>query len=189
LTPSPCRWEDIRAGCGESTVSRGIPRLEARCDVKNEALFDRLRGHLEKSLKMLENVIASCPDQMWYETHGGFPLWHQVYHAIESINYWFCIDREKYARETYGKKITDDLGQRCDDVLTKAEIDDYFSRTGKIVDAYFNGLERDAGEDRGEEHDIAKIDEIIGQIRHIQYHIGHCNAIFRESGIRAVDWE
>ena len=29
---------------------------------------------------------------------------------------------------------------------------------------------------------------VFMQIRHIQYHVGHCNSILRERGLKAVDW-
>jgi hypothetical protein len=35
---------------------------------------------------------------------------------------------------------------------------------------------------------ISNMDVLLMQIRHIQYHVGHCNSILRDRGYRAVDW-
>jgi len=35
---------------------------------------------------------------------------------------------------------------------------------------------------------ISNMDVILMQIRHLQYHVGHCNSILRERGAEAVDW-
>ncbi len=37
-------------------------------------------------------------------------------------------------------------------------------------------------------HKIKNLDVIFMQIRHIQYHVGHCNSILRENNREAVEW-
>jgi hypothetical protein len=35
---------------------------------------------------------------------------------------------------------------------------------------------------------MTKLDMTMGQIKHIMYHIGHCDAIFRENGIKTGEY-
>jgi hypothetical protein len=35
---------------------------------------------------------------------------------------------------------------------------------------------------------IKNLDIIFMQVRHIRYHVGHCNSILRENNQEAVDW-
>jgi uncharacterized damage-inducible protein DinB len=36
--------------------------------------------------------------------------------------------------------------------------------------------------------DFTPADAVLHQIRHITYHVGHCDAILRELGLPAVRW-
>jgi hypothetical protein len=38
------------------------------------------------------------------------------------------------------------------------------------------------------DRDFTYLDAILAQIRHIQYHVGHCDSILRQNRIEAVDW-
>jgi len=73
--------------------------------------------------------------------------------------------------------------------LTKAELKDYLARVREKVDRIFAALD-DEGlsapirpRSRNTYHDA-----ILGQIRHIQHHVGQCNAILRRSGARTAGW-
>jgi hypothetical protein len=39
-------------------------------------------SQLGASVKMLENAITSCPDELWADTSLPKPYWAQVYHAL-----------------------------------------------------------------------------------------------------------
>jgi hypothetical protein len=37
-------------------------------------------------------------------------------------------------------------------------------------------------------NNITNLDVILGQIRHLQYHVGHCESILRENGMTDLKW-
>jgi hypothetical protein len=73
--------------------------------------------------------------------------------------------------------------------LTRAELLKYKDKIKKICKAFF--LDKD---DEWLNHSspiydqLTHLDAVFMQIRHIQYHIGHCNSILRERNAPAVDW-
>lgn len=152
-------------------------------------LKEVLQRHFDPSFEMLEKMIRQCPDEIWTQANGGFPFWQQIFHAYESIDYWMGITDENYEEPKFDKDVTFDLDKTCSDFLSKEELETYSKKIGKKVEKFFNELESQDflmlinGSDK-----FTYCDKVLCQIRHVQYHVGHCNSILRHFGYEAVDW-
>jgi hypothetical protein len=143
-----------------------------------------LRRHLMPSLEMLAEDLRVCPDSLWTESLAGYPYWQQIYHALESLDYWLTVrvsgmNPEAYAPRKFNKDVRGDLGEESPDVATKAELSGYLADLRGRSEAALDSLE--AG-------DEAAVDAFLTQIRHLQYHVGHADAALRTRGVEPGAW-
>jgi hypothetical protein len=143
-----------------------------------------LRRHLEPSLKMLKEDIRLCPDGLWTESAAGFPYWQQIYHALESLDYWLKVrasggSADEYSVRRFGKDVSPDLDEACREVATKAELSEYLDDLRSDVESVLRSVDG-----RNDE----AVDAFFTQIRHIQYHVGHADAALRTRGVDPGEW-
>ena len=150
-----------------------------------------LKRHLDPSLEMLQRVVDRCPSSLWLDDKEGPPFWQVAYHVIFYIEHWL---REDYAvRQSRclvpKKQVSPDLGRGSPDHLTQAELKDYLARVREKVDRIFATLDdgRLSAPIRPRSS-CTYHDAILGQVRHIQHHVGQCNNILRRAGARTAGW-
>ena len=145
--------------------------------------------HFYPSLKMLKKIIDNCPDNLWNKINGGFPFWQQVYHTIEGLDYWFNENGE-YRFYDFKKKVSSDLNINTEDYLTKCEIKIYLNFVLKRIKIFLKKIDDKKILSRSVINNKFRImDIILIQIRHLQYHVGHCNSILRTNKIKAAKWQ
>ena len=163
------------------------------------SLVEIMKRNFISSLKMLDNIIDNCPADLWVEIHAGFPFWQQVYHALESVDYWFRENyRYVYDDETpkawlSNKNVTSELDKNkttFDDILSKEEMQQYLSYIYKKTDLFFSGLSDGKLKEPIAENNykFTYLDVIDMQIRHVMYHVGHCICILRSHADIELEW-
>ncbi|MBN1411261.1 MAG: hypothetical protein JW969_10495 [Spirochaetales bacterium] len=157
--------------------------------MKNNSYLDVLKRQFYPSLSMMERMIHYCPIELWKKVKGGFPFWQQIFHALESMDYWFSLTNTDYIKSQSYDAVSSELGEKSIIELEKDEVKNYFIKIKIKSDHFFNNLD-DIRLLSSNKKDTKRtqLDIILGQIRHIQYHVGHCNCILRENGIKAVEW-
>ena len=63
-------------------ISHQWPELIKGIDMEIEFLKKIIWSQLGASVKMLENAITSCPDELWTDSSLPKPYWNQVYHVL-----------------------------------------------------------------------------------------------------------
>jgi hypothetical protein len=158
----------------------------------NDKSFDLkfvLKRQMEPSLEMLEKMIDQCPDELWTKINGGFPFWQQLLHAYVGIEFWTNPTYVGFSEPNFGKDITSDLDKTCKDYLTKEKLKNYSKQIRIKLNNYFDELNSQKLLESSSIWDkYSYCDVILGQLRHIQYHVGHCNCILRQNNVEAVDW-
>lgn len=142
-------------------------------------------------MEMLRRVAERCLDDLWLDDSWGSPFWQQVYHVVYYLDYWLREDysSRRFLSLAFDKSLSADLGRRSPDHLTKIEFMEYLAKAEKKVERIFAALDDERlsrlirPRSRSTYHDA-----ILGQIRHIQHHVGQCNAILRRAGTRTVGW-
>ena len=151
------------------------------------------------SLKMMGGIIDVCPDNVWEEINGWSPFWQQIYHVLESVDYWFrenynyVYDDEVLKAWKTDKNVTSELDENMkefDDILSKAELRQYLNCIYQKTDMFFNSLDDSKlvlpiAENN---FDFTYLDVIDMQIRHVMYHVGHCICILRSRANLEVEW-
>ncbi|MDC7235594.1 MAG: DinB family protein [Spirochaetales bacterium] len=152
-----------------------------------------LNGVVKRQLflcfEMMENLIRSAPDSLWNEKRGGFVFWQQIYHALTGAQYWLRTDTKEIPEPYCNLKLYPELEHDPESNLSKKQIlkvlDDTASEAESFFDRYSSAQ---LLLDSVLVHDITGLDVVLMQIRHLQYHIGHCEGILREEGADVPDW-
>jgi len=158
-----------------------------------------MKRNFISSLNMLKKIIDNCPDDLWIAINGGFPFWQQIYHVLESVDYWFreeyrCVyDDETPKVWKSNKNVTPELDGNVrifSDILNKDELRRYLNCIYEKTDKFFNNLDdyklkQPIAESN---YDFTCLDVINMQIRHVMYHVGYCICILRNHIGIDIEW-
>ena len=138
---------------------------------------------------MLENIINICPDDLWEKNKGGNVFWQQIFHALCGINFWMRQSNEQFVEPFSERKLHPELEQDSESILSRMELLTYKEKVKSIANQflenkddlwlYHNSLVYDK---------IKNIEILYMQIRHLQYHVGHCEGILRENNYETPEW-
>ena len=134
-------------------------------------------------------MIDQCPEDLWNEKKGGFVFWQQLLHAFTGVNFWMRLQIGLFVEPFTGRKVHLELDQDPEEQLTKGDLLRYKDDVKAMAEAFFEEKDDDSlGEGALVCDKISNLDVIFMQVRHIQYHVGHCNSILRENAREAVAW-
>ena len=159
--------------------------------MENNVLLLSLKTQLLISFSMLEKIIETCPDELWNKKVSGYVFWQQLVHAFAGTHGWLREEKLEIMPPFSifnGKKIYSEFENDPEIMLTKADVIQLCNETKETVEKWFNGKDDDWLKMPFAIFKINNFDNIAGQIRHIMYHVGHCEAIFRESGIKPNEY-
>lgn len=161
---------------------------------KSSALVGRssleaCRTHFFISLLMLEKLIEQCPEDIWSIKAGGFVFWQQILHALAGANFWMRQPGSVFSEPFADRRVYPELDNDPEGKITRYEMAGYKDLVKGLCTSFFEGKD-DAWlvSSSGIFDKISNLDIVFMQIRHIQYHVGHCNSILRERGLKAVEW-
>lgn len=145
--------------------------------------YDRFWGMLEKQLEI-------CPEALWTEKVAGWFFWQQLYHAMYSIDFYTRPDEEP-TQAPFSYEISM-LAEDAPRHLSKDELLAFAARMKKRAHAYIEATNPQNMNDnnpflsRRLGKEVTRLYTAIAMIRHCNYHLGCCDAIFRERGLPAV---
>lgn len=137
-------------------------------------------------LEMLHASIEACPDEAFTGEQIG--LREHIYHALVGMDVWMSPDPTRYPFD----QIVDDgaaqLERAASSRISRQFLIDCLGR----VEAKVSALPEDSTEFfrvamlRGKPFTL--LDRCLGQLRHVQHHIGAVNEILRSQGRNLVEW-
>lgn len=155
----------------------------------SSSLIKTAKTQFDLSFAMLEKMIEKCPDDIWNEKKGGFVFWQQLLHAFTGINFWLRTNNEKFIEPFADKKVYPELDHDPENQLSKEDLTEYKNAVKEISGEFFTDKDDEwLGAKSVIYGKIKNLDVIFMQVRHIQYHVGHCNSILRENNREAVEW-
>lgn len=150
-----------------------------------------MKGPVEMSFTLLDKFIDACPDDLWVEKKGGWPVWQQVYHAIGAV-YLFIEAPGQTAPPPLVSPGVGALSEVASEAVGKAEIKAALNGAKALADKFLAGLD---------DGDLSKLNEplfakaklkmsLAGTVSmlggHTLYHLGSCDAALRERGLPGV---
>jgi hypothetical protein len=159
--------------------------------MENCIILNSLKQHFFSSIAMMEKIIEICPREIWNKKASGFVFWQQLLHPITGGHYWLRNENMEFI-EPFKEKNTYsmNLEKEPENMLTKDNIKECYSEFKENVEKWF--LDRDdswlkspffVNPPLEKYKKITNFNIIMDQIKHFDYHIGHCEAIFRENNI------
>lgn len=148
-----------------------------------------LKRHFEPTFKMLEELVVSCPEDLWNNDKSNIPFWKQIYHTVTGIEFWFRNPGENFVLPNFNKEVTPDLDKKSNDFLTKEEMNLYLQKMKDKAEDFFMNMNDDQLFEQNCIFDKAtNCDIILMQIRHFQHHIGYCNSLLRSHDAEIIKW-
>jgi len=158
--------------------------------MENCVFLNSLKNQFFLSFSMLEKIIEICPDELWNKKISGFVFWQQLVHTFSGIHGWLREEKPEVIPSfpTFnGKSIYPEFENDPEIMLTKAEIKNLCNETKETAEKWFEGKDDDWLK-KPLFNKLTNFDNTTCQLRHLMYHIGHCEAIFREHGIKTGDY-
>lgn len=140
---------------------------------------------------MLGQFIEACPDDLWTQNFGGWPIWQQVYHAYSACDYFvqpkngtpltpLCPDNVAGLNTPGTQPVSKDQ-MRAFAANAKKQVEAY-------VDSLNDGMLAEINEGfsarRGMDFDHATTLAMLAG--HALYHLGSCDAGLRERGLPGI---
>ena len=154
----------------------------------SRAIVMAAQGPFLHAWGLLEAYVDVCPDEIWVEKNGGWPVWQQLAHTIMVLDFFVLGENEQLLPVPCDM---DALMLRTQDVpaLGKTALRDYAATVKARVDNWIAGLE-DADLARTNVVLSAKLGRetsyaatLVMLASHTDYHIGSCDAALRNHGL------
>lgn len=144
----------------------------------------------QNAFALLNKYIDICPENIWAEKHGGWPVWQQVYHSLGSFEF-FTGPVGTPSQSPFGPE-EGQLRVVSDKTWTQVEAKKMAAEVKDRVDHYIAGLD-DAALTARVPH-LSKIlgydvthGMVIGMLAsHTLYHVGSCDAALRDHGLEGA---
>lgn len=144
----------------------------------------------QSAFALLTRFIEVCPEEIWREKNGGWPVWQQAYHALTALD--FFVGEAGVPSEWPFDEETGQLGRVSDENLAREAATRLAGESKARVEAYLAALS-DADLSRPEPRLTAIFGAdmphaaIIGMLAsHTLYHVGSCDAALRDHGLSGV---
>jgi hypothetical protein len=139
---------------------------------------------------MLDKIIENCPDDLWNEKVSGYVFWQQLVHTFAGMHGWLREDKLETIPpfSTFnGKNIYSEFENDPEIILSKEDVIELFNETKETVGKWFDGKDDDWLKSLFKQYNKwTNLENTVGQIGHVMYHIGHFDSIFRENGIKGI---
>ena len=87
---------------------------------------------------LLERYIDVCPEEIWREKNGGWPVWQQIYHALTALD--FFVGQVGTPSDWPFDQATGSLNVVSEQYLTKEAAKKLATEAKARVDIYLAGL-------------------------------------------------
>lgn len=159
----------------------------------NNPLVNVAKRQFESSFLMLQELVDLCPDDVWLRTDGSIPFWQQIYHASYWVDFWLrdAYDGSEFRSMIFDEGISFDLSSQSHVAyLTREQAKEYLLIIHSKAERIFQKLDDHflATPIMENRYDFTYADVIIGQIRHMMYHIGRCNFMLKDNRSPTVKW-
>ena len=150
-----------------------------------------LEGNVQHAFSLLDKFVEVCPEDLWAQKFGGWPVWQQVYHALAAIDFFIRPLDAPEETPPFGDKEAS-LDANAANTVGKAQLKAYAEKMYQQAAAYIASLD-----DAALAQNHAGLAAHIGMpathasalclmTAHTLYHVGSCDAALRERGLPGV---
>ncbi len=144
------------------------------------------------SFSLLEAFIDTCPENIWAENNGGWPVWQQVYHALGATNFFTMKEGDQPNDQAPYPQEVGMLSTVSTDTMPRAKMKELAGIMKAKGLAYLESLDDSMLPAKneflsarvGKDFTYATIVSMLAA--HILYHLGSCDAALRDHGLKGV---
>lgn len=152
-----------------------------------------LKAPIDQSFGMLSQYIEVCPENIWVETSGGWPVWQQVYHTITAVGFFTNPADAAPANTLVEEKFCGlQAPAPANIVVTREEMKTALVQALQDIEALTASLDDSELTSRNEgiyaraKFDMTMAGTLSMLAAHTLYHLGSCDAALRNHGIPGV---
>ena len=158
----------------------------------SRAIVAELENPYQRTWGLLCQFMDVCPDEIWAETNGGWPVWQQVAHTVAVLNFFILENDDDTivpAPTEFGVLMLKEQGQqvvskeamKAYGATVKAAVD---ARVARLNDADLTGIQQRVSKKIGRDLSYGAV--VVMLASHTTYHLGSCDAALRDHGLPGV---
>ena len=158
----------------------------------SRAIVAELENPYQRTWGLLCQFMDVCPDEIWAETNGGWPVWQQVAHTVAVLNFFILENDDDTivpAPTEFGVLMLKEQGQqvvskeamKAYGATVKAAVD---ARVARLTDADLTRIQERVSKKIGRELSYGAVMVMLAS--HTMYHLGSCDAALRDHGLPGV---
>lgn len=141
------------------------------------------------SFDALAYLIDKTPLELWNEKKGAYIYWQQILHAITGSLFWLRSEKTEFLEPFSDLQVYPELEKDPENELSKDQLYALLAEAVELANHFFDSFDSHTLLEPSILYcKISNLDVVFGQIRHLQYHLGHCECILRECGITDLKW-
>ena len=158
----------------------------------SRAIVAELENPYQRAWSLMCQFMDVCPDEIWAETNGGWPVWQQVAHTVAVLNFFILENDDDTfvpAPAELGVLMLKEQGQqvvgkesiKAYGAAVKAAVD---ARVARLTDADLTRIQERVSKKIGRELSYGAVMVMLAS--HTMYHLGSCDAALRDHGLPGV---
>jgi DinB superfamily len=143
------------------------------------------------AIKMLENAMHDCPEEIWGDQTREPQFWYLVYHTLFFLDFGLSESPNGFAPPApFGLEEFDSAGVMPDRVYSKAELQTYLEHCRQKTRAAIFALTDEKARARFQyfSHDFSILELMLDHMRHVQHHTAQLNLLLRQRGTQPPNW-
>ena len=157
----------------------------------SKAITQSLEGGILHTFGLVNEFLKVCPDAVWEQPYGKWPVWQQMYHAFTAVDF-FLRPKDAPQAPTPVSGPIGNLAEVAVEAPARQLIHDFIAKAQAEVSDYIAGLD-DATLAANNEGMSARMGRdmthaaTLGLVAaHTMYHLGCCDAALRQNGLPGV---
>ncbi|MDR2387518.1 MAG: DinB family protein [Deltaproteobacteria bacterium] len=150
---------------------------------------ESLSSAMTESAALIEKLINHCPDHLWTEKAGNWPIWQRLAHCCNSVNF-FKLGQSLPLPDGLTLKVAD-LEVVGTSPLTKDALRDFFKAALTKLKTYLASLnDQDLAKDDPniciQSHDLKLLSDLFIVYGYFLYHLGGVDALLTSQGYESI---
>ena len=158
----------------------------------SRAIVAELENPYQRAWGLLCQFMDVCPDEIWAETNGGWPVWQQVAHTVAVLNFFILENDDDtfvpapaelgvLMLKEQGQQVVSKEAMKAYGATVKAAVD---ARVARLTDADLTRVQERVSKKIGRELTYGAVMVMLAS--HTTYHLGSCDAALRDHGLPGV---
>lgn len=150
-----------------------------------------LKGSVDSSFQLLDQFITVCPEEIWAEKFGGWPVWQQVAHALSAVGFFVDVPQAPAPAVPAPEDVCN-LDVVGVEVVPKSRMAEALAECKKYFEQYAAALKDEDLPQRNEplfqraQFELTHAGTLSLLAGHNLYHLGAGDAALRQHGLKGV---